>query len=160
MAALVERTLTDNVAFSNRLIRRDPEHLLDAQLVDCHVVDQMDDLDWNLCLAQLLGDLRPHAPNIVNLVLSERLIPLGKIQCPVQFIEGNHAELLEHEIVHHDAELLVCELGLKIWYFLAQGASEVFWQHTRIISIPAIAFNDLFGALLIVVKLAANHVDH
>ena len=68
-------------------------------------------------------------------------------------------ELLEHEIVHHDAELLVCELGLKIGDFLTKGASEVFWQHTRIISIPAIAFNDLFGALLIVVKLAANHVD-
>ena len=67
----------------------------------------MDDLDGDFSLRKLLVNLISHPSNIINLVLSKRLVPLSQIKGPVELIEGDHAKFLLHEIVHHDAQLLI-----------------------------------------------------
>ena len=120
----------------------------------------MDDLDRDLSRRKLLVYLSSHTPDIVYLVLSQRLVPLSQIERSVELIEGDHAKFLLDKVVHHDAQFLIGELGLKVGDFLPERPRKVLREHAQILLVPPIPFNDLLGTLLVIVELAADHVDH
>ena len=77
LTALIEGALVDDRSLRNLLISNNLEHVLNAQVIDGEEVDQVDDFDGNLRLLKLVSDFGAHATDVIDLILSERLVSIG-----------------------------------------------------------------------------------
>ena len=103
---------------------------MDAFVADLEVVEQVKRLDWNLSAGELRGYSTPDGSDLINLVLSERRVPIGQVQGSVELVVGDHAELFLDEIVDQDCKLGIAEFVPDCRYLSAQSLREVRRSHT------------------------------